>query len=109
MVGRWLLDRVDDAALEIRGSLVIAYAADLPAEALHASGVLAAVSAGLYLGWHSSGESLSATTRLQSVAFWRTLSFLINAALFVLVGLSFHTFTTEARGPLGRLALTGAV
>src|SRR6185437_4472301 len=34
--------------------------------------------------------------------------FLVNAALFVLVGLSFHTFTTQARGPAGRLALTGA-
>ncbi len=33
--------------------------------------------------------------------------FLVNAALFVLVGLSFHTFSTQARGPLGRLAVTG--
>ena len=32
--------------------------------------------------------------------------FLVNAALFVLVGLSFHTFTVQARGPLGRLTLT---
>jgi CPA1 family monovalent cation:H+ antiporter len=33
--------------------------------------------------------------------------FLVNAALFVLVGLSFHTFSTQARGPVGRLVLTG--
>ena len=76
-------------------------------QAIHASGVLAAVTAGLYLGWHSSGGAFSARSRLQSGAFWETLVFLVNAALFVLVGLSFHTFSTQARGPVGRLALTG--
>jgi monovalent cation/hydrogen antiporter len=78
----------------------------LPAEEIHASGVLAAVTAGLYLGWHStSGSGLSARSRLQSNAFWETLVFLVNAALFVLVGLSFHTFSVNARGPLGSLVL----
>jgi monovalent cation/hydrogen antiporter len=106
--GRWLRNRIDDPPIEIAGSILLAYAAYLPAEAIHASGVLAAVTAGLYLGWHSSGGAFSARSRLQSGAFWATLVFLVNAALFVLVGLSFHTFTTQARGPLGRLLLTGA-
>jgi monovalent cation/hydrogen antiporter len=106
--GRWLRNRIDDPPVEIAGSILLAYAAYLPAEAIHASGVLAAVTAGLYLGWHSSGGAFSARSRLQSGAFWATLVFLVNAALFVLVGLSFHTFTTQARGPVGRLALTGA-
>jgi CPA1 family monovalent cation:H+ antiporter len=106
VVGRWLRNRIDDPPIEIAGSLLLAYVAYLPAEAVHASGVLAAVTAGLYLGWHSS-SAFSARSRLQSAAFWETLVFLINAALFVLVGLEFHTFTTEARGPLGRLAVTG--
>jgi CPA1 family monovalent cation:H+ antiporter len=66
------------------------------------------VAAGLYLGWHSSGGAFSARSRLQSRAFWATLVFLVNAALFVLVGLSFHTFSSSASGPAGRLALTGA-
>jgi CPA1 family monovalent cation:H+ antiporter len=81
----------------------------LPAEEIHASGVLAAVTAGLYLGWHSSSGAFSARSRLQSNAFWETLVFLVNAALFVLVGLSFHSFTVQARGPLGRLTLTAVV
>jgi monovalent cation/hydrogen antiporter len=109
LVGRRLRDRIDDPPIEIAGSILLAYASYLPAEALHASGVLAAVTAGLYLGWHSSGGAFSARSRLQSTAFWETLVFLINAALFVLVGLSFHTFTAEARGPVGRLVLTGVV
>jgi Na+/H+ antiporter len=107
LAGRWLRNRIDDPPIEIAGSMLLAYAAYLPAEAIHASGVLAAVSAGLYLGWHSSGGAFSARSRLQSGAFWQTLVFLLNAVLFVLVGLSFHTFTAQARGPIGRLALTG--
>jgi monovalent cation/hydrogen antiporter len=106
-VGRWLRNRIDDPPIEIAGSILMAYAAYLPAQAIHASGVLAAVVAGLYLGWHSSGGAFSARSRLQSGAFWETLVFLVNAALFVLVGLSFHTFSTEARGPVGRLVVTG--
>jgi Na+/H+ antiporter len=107
LVGRWLRNRIDDPPIEIAGSILMAYAAYLPAQVVHASGVLAAVVAGLYLGWHSSGGAFSARSRLQSGAFWETLVFLVNAALFVLVGLSFHTFSTEARGPVGRLVLTG--
>ena len=106
-VGRWLRKRIDDPPIEIAGSILMAYAAYLPAQAIHASGVLAAVAAGLYLGWHSSGGAFSARSRLQSGAFWETLVFLVNAALFVLVGLSFHTFSTRARGPVGRLVLAG--
>ena len=105
--GRWLRNRVDDPPIEIAGSILVAYAAYLPAEALHASGVLAAVFAGLYLGWHSSGGAFSARSRLQSGAFWATLVFLVNAALFMLVGLSFHTFSSRASGRVDRLALTG--
>jgi CPA1 family monovalent cation:H+ antiporter len=106
-VGRQLRNRIDDPPMEIAGSILLAYVAYLPAEEIHASGVLAAVTAGLYLGWHSSGGAFSARSRLQSNAFWETLVFLVNAALFVMVGLSFHTFSVQARGPLGRLVLTG--
>ena len=107
LVGRWLRNRIDDPPIEIAGSILMAYAAYLPAQAIHASGVLAAVVAGLYLGWHSSGGAFSARSRLQSGAFWETLVFLVNPALFVLVGLSFHTFSTQAKSPVGRLAVTG--
>jgi CPA1 family monovalent cation:H+ antiporter len=108
LAGRLLRNRIDDPPIEIAGSILLAYAAYLPAQAIHASGVLAAVTAGLYLGWHSSGSAFSARSRLQSGAFWETLVFLVNAALFVLVGLSLHTFSTQARGPVGQLVVTGA-
>lgn len=103
VVRRWL----DDPPIEILVSLLIAYAAYIPAQAAGASGVLGAVAAGLYLGWHSSG-AVSAQTRLQSSAFWEILVFLVNAALFILVGTSFHAFTATARLPVARLVATAA-
>ena len=51
-----------------------------------ASGVLAVVTAGIYLGWHTP-ELTSVQTRLQGAAVWEILTFVLNALLFVLVGL----------------------
>jgi CPA1 family monovalent cation:H+ antiporter len=108
VVGHVLRRFLDDPPIVIMASLFLAYAAYIPAYEAGASGVLAAVTAGLYLGWHSPG-ALSAETRLQSGAFWETLVFLVDGALFILVGLSFHTFTAHARGPINRLVVTGAL
>ncbi|MGO9957491.1 MAG: Na+/H+ antiporter [Solirubrobacteraceae bacterium] len=105
--GRWTRRRIDDPTVEIAGSIVLAYAAYLPADALHASGVLATAVAGLYVGWHRSTGDVSAGFRLQSAAFWETLTFLIDAVLFVLLGLSARSFTSTAIGPVGGLVLTG--
>jgi CPA1 family monovalent cation:H+ antiporter len=48
--------------------------------------VLAAVSAGIYLGWRAP-ELISPATRLQAFGTWEVLTFLLNATLFVLIGL----------------------
>lgn len=108
VVGHRVRRYLDDPPIVIMTSLFLAYAAYLPAYEAGASGVLAAVTAGLYLGWQSPG-ALSAETRLQSTAFWETLVFLVDGALFILVGLSFHTFTAHARGSINRLLVTGAL
>jgi CPA1 family monovalent cation:H+ antiporter len=78
--------RIDDAPTEITLSLAVGYLAFLPAEHFHLSGVLAAVSAGLYLGWRAP-RIISPATRLQATATWDVLTFLLNATLFVLIGL----------------------
>ena len=78
--------RIDDPLTSITVSLLTGYAAYVPAEALHLSGVLATVTAGVYLGWRS--HELSApSVRLQATAVWEVLTFLLNATLFILVGL----------------------
>ncbi len=56
--------RLDDPPVEITISLATAYAAYLPAEELGLSGVLAAVTAGIYLGWRAP-EVSSVRMRMQ--------------------------------------------
>ncbi|MGH8975959.1 MAG: cation:proton antiporter, partial [Acidimicrobiia bacterium] len=86
----WLIGevrrRLDDPPTEITITLFTGYAAFLPAEHLHLSGVLAVVAAGLYLGWRAP-QLASPSTRLQAFAVWEVLTFLLNATLFILVGL----------------------
>ncbi len=85
-VVRQVRRRLDNPSVEITVSLMTAYFAALPAELLGVSSVLAAVTAGIYLGWHAP-ELTSAQVRLQGQAVWEILTFLLNALLFVLVGL----------------------
>ncbi len=85
-----LRKRLDDAPTETAVSLLTPYMAYLPAEALGISAVLAAVSAGLYLGWRSP-ELVTPSTRIQIVGFWEILTFGLNAVLFVLIGLQLRT------------------
>ena len=65
---------LDDAPTEITISLVTPYFAYLPAEALGVSAVLAAVTAGIYLGWHSP-ELITPATRIQAFSVWEILVF----------------------------------
>jgi monovalent cation/hydrogen antiporter len=78
--------RQTDSGLSIFLSVLTAYGAYLGAEALHVSGILAAVVAGVYAGYRSP-RSLDADIRLNSVAFWRALVFGLEVTLFVLLGL----------------------
>jgi CPA1 family monovalent cation:H+ antiporter len=78
--------RVDHPPTEITISLMTGYFAYLPAEVLGVSGVLAAVTVGIYLGWRTPVLT-TVQTRLMGVATWEILTFVANAALFVLVGL----------------------
>jgi monovalent cation/hydrogen antiporter len=81
--------RLDDPPVEITISLATGYAAYLPAEQAGLSGVLAAVFAGIVLGWRAP-DIASARMRMQGFAVWDVLVFLLNAILFVLIGLQFQ-------------------
>lgn len=78
--------RIDEPQIEISISLLTAYLAYLPADRIGASGVLAAVAAGLYTGGHTDAM-LSPTSRLRTLGFWDALTFLLEAVLFLLIGL----------------------
>ena len=105
--------RLDDPVVEIVASLVTGYLAYLPADQLGVSGVLAAVVAGLYVGWRNP-EIASASTRLLGFSFWEVLVYLLNAILFLLVGLQLHPILSGVTGGsaavlLGQAALVSAV
>jgi CPA1 family monovalent cation:H+ antiporter len=88
----WLAERaynrLDDPPLAILTGVLVGYASFALADAIGASGVLAAVSAGLFGGWRAP-ERINADLRLTAQAFWRVLIFTLNAILFILVGLQF--------------------
>jgi CPA1 family monovalent cation:H+ antiporter len=104
--------RLEDPTTEITISLFTGYAAYLPASELGLSGVLAAVTAGIYLGWRAP-ELISPTTRLQAFGTWEVLSFLVNAALFMLIGLQLPVIVDGLAGrpwlePVGYAAMVAA-
>ncbi len=85
----WLHRHLDDAPIEITITLLTPFAAYLLAEEVRVSGVLAVLSAGLYLSRHSS-RFFSSTTRLEANAVWNVLVFVLNGLLFLLIGLQLH-------------------
>jgi Na+/H+ antiporter len=89
--------RLDDPVVEIVVSVATGYAAYLPAERLGVSGVLAAVTTGLYIGWRAP-ELASASTRLLGFSFWEVLVYLANAVLFILVGLQLRPILSSLAG-----------
>jgi CPA1 family monovalent cation:H+ antiporter len=100
--------RVDDAPTEITISLLSGYAAYLPAEELGVSGVIAAVTVGVYVGWYTP-QLTTPATRMEGDAFWEILTFLLNAVLFVLVGLQLPSILDNISGPTSDLILWAAL
>ncbi|HEY0248377.1 MAG TPA: sodium:proton antiporter [Gryllotalpicola sp.] len=77
--------RLTDATLDTAVSLIVPFVAFMPAEALHASGVLAVVVAGLFTG-NVGPRSLSAQARISERINWGTVQFLLENAVFLLIG-----------------------
>jgi Na+/H+ antiporter len=83
---QWGQARLNDAPIEVTITLAAPYLSYIAAESAHASGVLATVVCGLYLGYKRS-QTLSMRARLQSSAIWSTLDFILNGLVFILIGL----------------------
>jgi monovalent cation/hydrogen antiporter len=79
---RWLRDPLVENGL----SLLTPFTAYLAAEEIHASGVIAVVVAGLFLG-HRAPRDLGYATRLQAEGVWRIVSFSLELIVFLLIGL----------------------
>ncbi|GAA4225506.1 Na+/H+ antiporter [Actinomadura meridiana] len=81
----WLRTRLNDPLVENGVAVVTPFGAYLIAESLHASGVIAVVVSGLYLG-HRATES-AAATRLIGRSFWKVMVFVLESVVFLLIGL----------------------
>jgi monovalent cation/hydrogen antiporter len=95
--------RLDNPPVEVTIALLSGYFAYLPASAAGVSGVLAVVTTGVYMGWHTP-ELTSVQTRLEGTAMWAIFTFVVNALLFALVGLQLnHILDTLSGRPAGGL------
>ena len=82
----WIRNRVTDAVIDTSLSFMAPFAAYLPAEAIHGSGVVAVVTAGLILA-HRASQQQNASSRLSERINWSTISFLLENTVFLLIGL----------------------
>ncbi len=78
-----------DPTVQTLITILVPYGAYLAAEALHVSGILAVVAAGLWASGHEIRE-LSAEARRHLREVWRLLGFVLNGLVFVLLGLQLH-------------------
>ena len=104
-VVRQVRRRIDDPPVEVTIAVLSGYLAYLPSAALGVSGVLAAVTIGVYMGWHTP-ELTTERTRLSGDAFWEILVFVVNALVFVLVGLQLGQIVDALAG-ISSLRLAG--
>ena len=83
----WFLKLLDDDYLVITVAVIAGWIAYIAGEMVEVSGVIATVTAGMIVGWHQH-EVFSAAVRTRGTAFWQVIVFLLEAMVFVLIGLS---------------------
>ena len=100
-VNLWVRSRVTDATVNTVISFAVPFVAAVPCEALGASGLVAAVVAGLVTG-RGAIRSLSPQHRMSDVQNWRTIELILEGAVFLVMGLELSTIvsdlTNEVRG-----------
>ena len=93
---------IDDYEVEVTISLAVVMGGYALASAVHVSGPVAMAVAGLIIGNHGVAHAMSDTTRDYLVKFWTLLDSILNAVLFLLIGLEAVAIPSD-----GRLILLG--
>ncbi len=109
----WLMLRlrrwVHDPRIEITLSILTPFMAYWPPQHLGGSGVLATVTAGLYISWNGL-RLISAATRLQGIFFWDLFIYLIEGMVFLVTGLQARTMIARiGDNSISALALSAAI
>ncbi|WP_213814476.1 sodium:proton antiporter [Glaciihabitans sp. dw_435] len=92
----YIRSKLHDPVLDTAISLAVPFVAFMPAEGIHASGVLAVVVAGLYTG-HASPALFAAQSRISDRINWRTVQFLLENGVFLLIGLEIRTLIEDVK------------
>ncbi|MGA7497435.1 MAG: sodium:proton antiporter [Isosphaeraceae bacterium] len=92
-----MLRSVDEYKVEVLLSLALVAGGYALADALHLSGPIAMVVAGLMIGNHGRNFAMSATTIERLDQFWELVDEIFNAVLFVLIGLEVLALTFTAK------------
>lgn len=93
----WMLNQIDDHQVEILLTLALVLGGYQLALALHASGPIAMVVAGLLIGNHGRLFAMSKTTREHLDIFWEIVDEILNTVLFVMIGLEMIAITLDGR------------
>ncbi|MER8546591.1 Na+/H+ antiporter [Mesorhizobium sp. M1169] len=98
-----LLNRIGGVPSEaqVLVMVLLPFIAYLGAENVGASGILAAVTAGVLTGGSGIFRFLGVSARIQTVSLWTTLSFVFNGALFILLGLQLPDIIGNVPSELG--------
>jgi Na+/H+ antiporter len=100
--------RTSDTNTEAALSLVTPLAAYIAADRIGASGILAAVAAGLWMGPRSR-SLVEPLTRVEIQAAWRIITWILNSLLFLLVGLQVRQVVDSVSLPFGKIVVASAV
>ncbi|WP_166876238.1 sodium:proton antiporter [Salinibacterium sp. ZJ450] len=90
----WVRSRLTDTLADNAVSLLVPFMAFIPAESLHASGVLAVVIAGIYVG-HQSPRYVRAQPRMSERINWRTVQFVLENGVFLIMGLELRALVDD--------------
>jgi CPA1 family monovalent cation:H+ antiporter len=104
-----LLRRVADYNVELILSLALASGTYSVAGMLGISGPIAVVVAGILIGNHGVGHAMSAATRQHLLGFWRLVEEVLNALLFLLIGLEIAAIDMETRNVIVMFAMLPTV
>ena len=91
----YLLKSIDDYETEVMITLAAVMGGNWLAQSIHVSGPLAMVVAGLITGHKTKKEAMSSITSTYVDKFWHLIDVLMNAILFVLIGLKILSINFE--------------
>ncbi|UXN30213.1 cation:proton antiporter [Curtobacterium flaccumfaciens] len=110
VVVHWIRMRINDPVVETIMSILLPFVAYILAEDLSGSGVIAVVTAGLYIGYNSPKEGYA--TRLQERPLWTSIDVILEGFVFALIGLQLNTVVqdlVESERSLGQTLTAAAV